>query len=68
MLANYRLLESIGEGGMGVIWKAEDTLLDRAVAIKVLLRAKSTKSWGAARKRRWCTRRSWTTGAEPTQS
>jgi len=54
--SSYEIVELIGVGGMGEVYRARDTRLDRTVAIKVL-RTTSPPTWiasPASRARRSC--------------
>ncbi len=35
----YRILKELGRGGMGVVYQAEQTMMDRQVAVKVISKA-----------------------------
>ena len=51
-LLHYRLVEKIGEGAMGTVWRAEDTTLDRDAAVKILPDALAKDSQFLARFKR----------------
>ena len=52
ILGYYRIIEKLGAGGMGEVWKAEDTRLGRIVAVKILPAKVATDHEAMARMRR----------------
>lgn len=48
-LGRYKLLDRIGKGGMGVVFKAQHAVMDRVVALKVMSRALLNNSQAVAR-------------------
>jgi serine/threonine protein kinase len=48
-LLHYRIIDLLGEGGAGVVYKARDTRLDRIVVVKILKKSLASQEGGRER-------------------
>src|SRR5438093_9855962 len=61
-ISHYRILSQLGAGGMGEVWLAEDTHLDRKVALKLLPAAFTQDAERVRRFRAQSARSPWIAG------